>query len=151
MATFVKFQDFVSAILREEHNLEADAFKIALTNTAPVNTQTDFDAVTNHAAPAAANGYTSGGTTIGSSAGASVLKVSASGGTVTVEGNEVTFTASGGNLGPFRYAVMYNDTHSTDGLVGYWDYGSSITLANTETFKVRFNNDATDGTIFTLS
>ena len=72
-------------------------------------------------------------------------------GTMTVSGTQVVFTASGGNLGPFRYAILYNDTATSpaDALIAYWDYASSVTLADAETFTVKFNN-ATPGTIFTL-
>jgi hypothetical protein len=73
-------------------------------------------------------------------------------GTTTVQGTQVVFTASGGSIGPFRYAILYNDTATSpaDALIGWWDYGSSITLADTETFTVKFNN-ASPGTIFTLA
>jgi hypothetical protein len=43
--------------------------------------------------------------------------------------------------------VLYNDTPTSpaDPLVGWWDYGSSITLLDTETFTVDF--DGTNGVI----
>jgi hypothetical protein len=46
---------------------------------------------------------------------------------------------------------LYNDTATSpaDAAIAYWDYGSSVTLADTETFTVKFNN-TTPGTIFTL-
>lgn len=57
------------------------------------------------------------------------------------------FTAAGGPIGPFRYAVLYNDTPTSpaDPLIGWWDYGSSITLLNGETLPVDF--DPTTGVI----
>ena len=140
MATFNKFQDFAEQIGLEQHQLSTDTLKVALTNTAPVATQTTFDPVTNHAAPAAANGYTAGGEDVTNT-------WSESGGTATAGATDVVFTASGGQIGPFRYVVLYNDTNGTDMLVGWWDYGSSITLNDGETFTVDFAAD----TLFTLA
>lgn len=140
-----KFQDFSEQLIRGVHDFDAHTFKIALTNTAPVATQVSLDTVTNHAAPAAANGYTAGGS-------ATTVAISEASGTTTLTGTQVVFTAAGGNLGPFRYAVLYNDTATSpaDALIAYFDYAASITLGDTETFTVKFNN-ATPGTMFTLA
>ena len=143
MAIYNKFQDFSEQLVRGVHDWDAHTFKIALTNTAPVATQTTWN-ITDHPAPAAANGYTAGGT-------ATTIAVSETTGTTTVTGTQVVFTATAGGIGPFRYAVLYNDTATSpaDAAVAYWDYASSVTLADTETFTVKFNN-TTPGTIFTL-
>lgn len=143
MATYNKFQDFSEQLVRGVHDWDAHTFKIALTNTAPTAAQTTWN-LTDHPAPAAANGYTAGGT-------ATTIAVSETSGTTTVTGTQVVFTATTGGIGPFRYAVLYNDTATSpaDAAIAYWDYGSSVTLADTETFTVKFNN-TTPGTIFTL-
>lgn len=143
MAAYNKFQDFSEQLVRGVHDWDAHTFKIALTNTAPVATQTTWN-VTDHPAPAAANGYTAGGT-------ATTISISETTGTTTVSGTQVVFTATAGGIGPFRYAILYNDsaTSPADAAIAWWDYASSITLADTETFTVKFNN-ATPGTIFTL-
>lgn len=143
MATYNKFQDFSEQLVRGVHDWDAHTFKIALTNTAPIATQTTWN-LTDHPAPAAANGYTAGGA-------ATTISISETTGTTTVQGTQVVFTATAGGIGPFRYAVLYNDTATSpaDAAVAYWDYGSSVTLADTETFTVKFNN-TTPGTIFTL-
>ena len=145
MATWTKFQDFSEQLSRGIHDFDAHTFKVALTNTAPVATQTSLDTVTNHPAPAAANGYPAGGI-------ATTIAISETTGTTTVTGTQVVFTATAGGIGPFRYAILYNDTATSpaDALIAYSDYGSSITLADTETYTVKFNN-ASPGTIFTLS
>ena len=145
MATYNKFQDFSEQLIRGVHDWDAHTFKIALTNVLPVATQVSLDTVTNHAAPAATSGYTAGGT-------ATTITISESTGTTTVQGTQVVFTASGGQIGPFRYAVLYNDTATSpaDALIAWWDYASSITLNDGETFTVKFNN-ATPGTILTLA
>lgn len=143
MATYNKFQDFSEQLVRGVHDWDAHVFKIALTNTAPVATQTTWN-LTDHPAPAAANGYTAGGT-------ATTIAISETTGTTTVTGTQVVFTATAGGIGPFRYAILYNDTATSpaDAAIAYWDYASSVTLADTETFTVKFNN-TTPGTIFTL-
>lgn len=143
MATYNKFQDFSEQLVRGVHDWDAHTFKIALTNTAPAATQTTWN-LTDHPAPAAANGYTAGGT-------ATTIAISETTGTTTVTGTQVVFTATAGGIGPFRYAILYNDTATSpaDAAIAYWDYASSVTLADTETFTVKFNN-TTPGTIFTL-
>lgn len=131
MASAVKFQKFVRDLGLGVHNLDTGVLKVYLSNTAPnVSTHTvkaDIAEIT------AANGYTAGGADV-----SGVFTESA--GTATLATSDVTFTASGGTVGPFRYAILYNDTPTspTDPLIQYWDYGSSITLADGETFTVDF-------------
>ena len=137
MAAAVKFQAFVENLAEKVHDLGADTLKVMLTNTEPVaatdDTLSDITEIT------AANGYTAGGTqsTITSSAQTS--------GTYKLVLEDVVFTASGGTIGPFRYAVLYNDTPTSPAnpLIQYWDYGSSITLQDGETFT--WDADATNG------
>ena len=145
MATYVKFQDFAEQVEKGVHNFASHTFKVALTNTAPVATQTSLDTVTNHAAPVAANGYTAGGTS-------TTITTAEVTGTMTVSGTAVVFTATAGGIGPVRYAILYNDsaTSPADALIAYWDYASSITLADTETLTVTFGG-ASPGTIHTLA
>lgn len=135
MASFTKFNSFVEALAEKTHNLGADTLKVVLTNSAPAAANTVLADITQIAN---GNGYTTGGTaaTISSSAQTS--------GTYKLVLADVTFTASG-SMGPFRYAVLYNDTATSDELIGWWDYGSSITLAASETFTVDF--DATNGVL----
>jgi hypothetical protein len=118
----------------------ADTFKVMLCNTAPVATNSVKADLTEISA---GNGYTAGGT-------ATTISVTRSSGTTKVVGTDVVFTASGGTIGPFRYAVLYDDTPTSpaDPLVAFWDYGSSVTLNSGETFTVDF--DATNG-IFQLT
>lgn len=135
MASYNKFLQFTKDLVDGVHDFDAHTFKVALTNTAPVNTNTVLANITQISN---GNGYTTGGT-------ATSMSTSTSSGTAKVTGTDVVFTASGGSVGPFRYAVLYNDTPSSpaDPLMAWWDYGSSVTLADTETFTVDF--DATNG------
>lgn len=143
MATFNKFNDFSEQLTRGTQNFATDTYKVALSNTAPTAGNAALGDITQISA---GSGYTSGGT-------ATTITLSETSGTTTVSGTQVVFTASGGSIGPFRYVVLYNDTTSTPvnkPLVGWWDYGSSITLADTETFTVKFSNTS-PGAIFTLT
>lgn len=143
MVAYNKFQDFVEQLFLGKHVFGTHVFKIMLTNTAPVATNTIKGNLTEITA---ANGYPAGGTD------AQLTEAEASG-TVTITGTMVVFTAAGGTIGAFRYVVLYNDTQTApaDPLVSWWDYGSSITLADGETFSVKFNNSATTGTVMTAT
>ena len=139
MATFFKFQDFSEQLIRGIHDFDAHTFKVYLTNAAP---SASLDAVkTDLAEITAGNGYTAGGN-------ATTITLAEVTGTTTVSGTEVVFTATGA-VGPFQYAVLYNDTAASKNLVGAWDYGSAISLATGETFTVKFSN-TTPGAILTL-
>ena len=139
MPSAVKFQDFSEQLVIGTHDLDTHTFKVALTNSAPVATNTVLANITQISGT---NGYTTGGT-------ATTIAVSETTGTTTVTGTQVVFTATGA-MGPFQYYVLYNDTAASDNLVAYWDHGSAVTLANGETFTIKFNN-ASPGTIFTLA
>lgn len=136
MASFVKFQSFVEALAEKTHNLGSDTLKVALSNTAPTNTDTTFAPGGAHPPPAAANGYTSGGHTATQSSSAQ------SSGTYKLVLGDVVITATSGGIGPFRYVILYNDTAASDELIGYYDYGSSITLNSGETFTIDFDGSA---------
>lgn len=133
MATFNKFQSFVTAVAAGTHaaalNADTDTLKVYLTNAAP---SASLDLLKADLAEiSAGNGYTAGGADATNAA-------TTSSGTITVAGTDVVFTASGGSIGPFQYAVLYNDTPTGDPLIGWWDYGSAITLASGETLTVDF-------------
>ena len=131
MATFNKFNSFVEAVFEKKHDLSSDVVKIMLTNTAPLATNSVKADLTEIAA---GNGYTAGGTAV------TVSASSQAGGTYTATlTGDTVFTASGGTIGPFRYVSAYNDTATGDELIGFWDYGSSITLNDTETFTAQTN------------
>jgi predicted amidohydrolase len=136
MATFTKFQPFVEALAEKVHNLGSDTLKVALTNTAPNATD---DMLADITQIAAGNGYAAGGSTTAQTGSAQ------SAGTYKLTLTDVVFTASGGSIGPFRYVVLYNDTATNDELIGYYDYGTNITITNGNTFTVDF--DAANGVL----
>lgn len=130
MATFNKFNAFVANLGLKVFNLNTDTLKVMLTDTAPAAANSVKADITEISA---GNGYTAGGTAVGSNA------YSQTGGVAKLTGNDVVFTASGGSIGPFRYAVLYDDTATNDELIGWWDYGSSVTLTAGGTFTVDFS------------
>ena len=135
MASFTKIHQFVKDLVDGVHNFDSDTFKVCLTNTAvTVATDAVFGDLTEISA---GSGYTAGGSE------STNVATSVTTGTAKVVGDDVVFTASGA-VGPFQYAVLYNDTPSSpaDPLVGTWDYGSAITLASAETFTVDFDASA---------
>ena len=141
MAAYVKYQNFVEDLIEGVHDFDLHTFKIALSNTAPnVATHAVLADVTEIAA---GNGYSAGGT-------ATSITTSETTGTAKVVGTDVTFTASGGSIGTFRYAILYNDTPTSpaDPLIAYWDYGTSLTITSGNSFLVDL--DASAG-IFTLA
>jgi hypothetical protein len=143
VAAYNKFQDFVEQLCLGKHNLDADVLKCMLTNTAPVATNTIKANLTEIGA---GNGYTAGG------ADATGVLTETTG-TATLTGTMIVWTAAGGTIGPFRYVALYNDTQTSpaDPLIGWWDYGSALTLNDGETFSVKFNNSGTTGTILTVA
>lgn len=136
MATFNKFNSFVENLAEKVHNLGADSLKVMLTNSAPVATNT---VKANLTEISAGNGYTAGGHALAVSSSAQTS------GTYRLIVGDVTITASGGTIGAFQYAVIYNDTATNKELIGWYNYGSSITLADGESFTINF--DGTNGVI----
>jgi len=129
MATFNKFNQFVEDLAKKVHNLNSDVLKVALTNTAPAAGNAIFSDITEITAQ---NGYGAGGSAASFSSGAQ------SSGTYKLVLNDVTFTASGGSFGPFRYVVLYNSTPTSPlkPLIGYYDYGTGITVTSGNSFTV---------------
>ena len=138
MATFNKYQKGVEALV-EGINAGSDVWKVALSNRTPV-----VASDTNLASAveiSAGNGYTAGG-----NVAATVSSTETSGTYKLVLTSPATWTATGGSIGPFEYAILYDAT--TDNLVGYWDYGSPVTLSTGESFSVVL--DGTSG-VFTVA
>jgi hypothetical protein len=138
LAAFTKYNFFVDEVAKAGHNMATAVFKCALTNTAPTPLTDTVWNTTVYPAPAAANNYTAGGNTLTTSSAATATYI------FKVVIADTVFTATAGGIGPFRYAIIYNSS-ATNKVVGYYDYGSSITLADTETFTVDF--DPTNGMI----
>jgi len=132
MASLTTFECFSEHLAKGLHAFGTHGIKVYLTNNAPNAAshtgKADLAGITEQ------NGYAPASISAG---------VSRSGGTTTISATDKTWTASGGSFGPFRYAVIYNDdtTSPADALIGYYDYGSSITINDGESFKVDFTED----------
>lgn len=130
---FNKYEVFSENLAEKVHNLDTDQLNIALSNTAP-------NAATHAVRADITELSTGGGYT--QDTHDTLNSTSRSGGTTSVLGTDVVITGSGGGFGPFRYAILYNTTPSSpaDPLVGWWDYGSSISINAGETFTVDFGS-----------
>jgi hypothetical protein len=137
LASFVKLNGFVEHLAEKVHNLGSDTITVALSNTAPGSEGTPPTGST--AACVLANVTQISYTNL-SSRVVTISASSQSSGTYTMVGTDLVLTASGA-VGPFRYVYLYNDTAASDQLICYWDYGSSISLANGETFTVDFGTE----------
>lgn len=135
MATFNKFNAFVENIAEGVHNLGSGQLVVALTNSAPSATNSVLADITQIT-------YTNL-----SSRNITTSTSSQTSGTYKLVLNDLVLTASGGSVGPFRYVVIYNDTPTSpaDPLIGYYDYGSSLTLGDGETVTIDF--DASNGVL----
>ena len=131
MATYNKFQCFVEDICEKKHNLASDTLKVAFSNAS-------------NAPSASLDVKLADITTIdATNLGATTLSVSSSSqtsGTYKLVVADKTMTASGA-VGPFRYVIIYNDTATDDPLICFFDYGSEVTLASGDTFKLDFGTE----------
>ena len=132
MAVFNKFQSWVD-YLAEGVNASSDQFVIALSNSAPVATNSILTDITQIA-------YTNLSTRNITTASSSQTT-----GTYSLVFNDLTLTASGA-VATFQYVIVYDDTVANDPLVCWFDYGSAVTMANTETFLINFGSS-----IFTVA
>ncbi|MCA3342584.1 MAG: hypothetical protein ING24_09095 [Roseomonas sp.] len=131
MPAFNKFHSFVAARNNGVHNLGSHALKVMFTNVAPVVSNTVRANLTEIAA---GGGYPAGGLPVVVTASGQI------GGVYKLEVDDIVLTPTG-PIGPFRYAVLYNDTPTSpaDPLIGWWDYGQSITPGVGEPFTIDFS------------
>ena len=88
---------------------------------------------------------TTGTGTITLGSAVTITSSAQSGGTYKLVGNSVTFTAAGGTIATFRYAVLYNATAAGGNLIGWWDYGTNLTVTSGNSFQVQ--TDQTNGVL----
>ena len=129
MSVYNKFQAFVEHTAEKVHNLGSDQLVVALTNTAPVATNTVLADITEIS-------YTNL-----SSRNITITSSEQTTGTYKLVLADLVLTASGA-VGPFRYVVVYNDTPTSpaDPLICWYDHGSSISLASGDTFTIDWDS-----------
>jgi hypothetical protein len=127
MATFNKFDSFVEAVAEGTHNLGSNQLTIALSNVAPTAANSVLANITEIT-------YTNLSTR-----NLTTTSSAQSGGLYKLVVADTTLTSTGGSTGPFRYVVVYNSTAAGGPLIGWFDYGSSITLLSGESLTVDFD------------
>lgn len=132
MASFTKINSFVENLAEKKIDLSGAELTVALTNTAHTATWDELADLTQ----VSYTNLSSRVITVTSSAQTS--------GTYKLVLTDLVLTASGA-VGPFQYVYIYDDGSTGDKLIGYYDYGSAVTLANTDTFTINF--DGTNGVI----
>jgi len=142
VAAFNKINGFVENLAEKVFNLGSDTITVALSNTAPGSEATPPTGATT---AAKLSNVTQISYTNLSSRVVTISSSAQSGGTYSLVPADLVLTASGA-VGPFRYVYIYDDTATNNELIGYYDYGSSISLANGETFTVDFGTE-----LFTLA
>jgi hypothetical protein len=131
VAIFTKYDIFAEDLSKKVHTFfgTTDTLKALLSNTAPNKTTHTVRAQATELA--AGHGYPAGGVDIqnvGTRTGA----------VVTVTAVDAVIAASGGDIGPFRYVIIYNDSSPSDSLIGWIDRGASILLPNGGTVTINF-------------
>jgi hypothetical protein len=138
MSSFNKFDVFVKALAERNHDLSTDVLKVYFSNATPLaNTHHTYTSTPTSAAPAeisAGFGYVAGG-----KPAAQVSSTQTFGVYRLILADPIIWAASGGTIGPFRYFVLWNSTISSDNLIGWWDYGTSVTLLDGQGFLVNLN------------
>lgn len=138
MVAFNKHYDYAEQLNKAVHNWSSHTFKMVFCNTAPTQSNAALADLTQISS---GGGYTAGA---GGGVALDSVTLTESSGTAKVTIADEVFTASGASVGPLRYFDMYNDsaTSPADALVGWWDYGSSITLADGESVTADFDGSS---------
>lgn len=125
-----KINSFVAGVANGAFNLGSHQLKIALTNTPHTASWTKLSDLTEIS-------YTN-------LSGANPLNLtltssSQTSGLYKLILQDLLLTATGA-VGPFEYIYIYDNGATNKDLICYYDYGSPLTLAATDTFTVNFDN-----------
>lgn len=140
MAAFNKFDQFTEDVLKGVYNFDTGhTFMLALTNAA--NAPVASNTIKGNLTEIAYTNISGGQPTL------TGVTLTTSSGTAKVVITDEVITASGGAVAAFRYIILYDDTPTSpaDPLIGWYDYASDLTLADTETLTIDF--DGTNGVL----
>jgi hypothetical protein len=131
MATYNKFQCFVEDLAEGKHNLGSDTLKVAFSDASNAPSASDDVKLADITTVSVSNL---------DSVTLSVSSSSQTSGTYKLVVADKTLTATGA-VPAFRYVIIYNDTAANDPLICWYDYGSEVTLAKDDTFKLDFGTE----------
>jgi hypothetical protein len=132
-----KVNKFVLNLGKKVFDLSGDQIKVALTNTEP--TASTCNQYSDLSSPIAGTNLV--GATPFNVTTTSYLQTT---GTAKLILADLTLTASGA-VGPFQYVVLYSDSATNKEVIGYYNYGSAVTMAAGDTFVIDF--DGTNGVL----
>lgn len=130
MASFQKINSFTELLAEKTFNLGSDVLTVALTNTAHTSSWTKLSDLTQISYANLSSRVITTTSSVQTSGSYKLILA------------DLVLTASGA-VGPFRYIYIYDDTAANDELIGYYDYGSSLSMISGDTFTIDF--DATAG------
>lgn len=135
VSTVTAYDNFFEDLGKGLINMSTDTFKVIL-----VTSSYTFNSSHNELADitgelTSGNGYTTGGATIANPTWAFAS------GVTKYDGDNVSWSASGGAIGPVTGAIIYDDTSTGDKLMCYMDFGGEQTAGDSTDFKVTFDDD----------
>ena len=142
MALYNSFDQFVEDVHNGVHDLATDQLKVAVSTAANLP-------------DAAADAVLLDITTVANletNADSTLITTSTSTETAGLYSLVLTdkiITATAGDIGPFQYVIIYNDTPTSpaDPLIAWFDYGSEITVFQNETFTLDFGANLFTSTV----
>lgn len=131
MATYNKFDIFITDIHNGVHDLSADQISVAFSLASPDNS---LDAVL-------ADVTVTDATNTDSMDVALISSAEDTPGVYALKLTDKVITATAGGVGDFQYVLLYNNgtVNKVDPLIAWFDYGSVISLLDTETFTLDFD------------
>ena len=127
--TFQTYNAFMGNLGNGNIDLDSDTFKAALTNAAP--TPATDDELADVTQIANGFGYVTGGVAL-----TAITWTEVTPGVWEFTSADFEWEAAGGSVGPFRYVPIYSDTSTGDKLVGWFDFGSALTIPDGSFFRV---------------